>query len=76
MTKIFIDGSAGTTGLDFSEELAKTILLEKEITILVELNSADAAFTAKDKLRLLPALNSPWEQLKKAASIILTACED
>ena len=29
--------------------------------------------TAKDKLRLLPALNIPWEQLKKAASIILTA---
>ena len=76
MTKIFIDGSAGTTGLDFSEELAKTILLEKEITILVELNSADAASTAKDKLRLLPALNITWEQLKKAASIILTACED
>ena len=33
-------------GLDFSEELAKTILLEKEITILVELNSGDAASTA------------------------------
>ena len=32
--------------------------------------------TAKDKLRLLPALNIPWEQLKKAASIILTACAD
>ena len=76
MTKIFIDGSAGTTGLDFSEELAKTILLEKEITILVELDSGDAASTAKDKLRLLPALNIPWEQLKKAASIILTACEE
>ncbi len=33
-------------GLDFSEELAKTILLEKEITILVELNSGDASSTA------------------------------
>ena len=76
MTKIFIDGSARTTGLDFSEELAKTILLEKEITILVELNSADAASTAKGKLRLLPALNIPWEQLKQAASIILTACAE
>ena len=76
MTKIFIDGSAGTTGLDFSEELAKTILLEKEITILVELNIGDAASTAKDKLRLLPTLNIPWEQLKQAASIILTACAE
>ena len=34
------------SGLDFSEELAKTILLEKEIIILVELNSGDAASTA------------------------------
>ena len=33
-------------GLDFSEELAKTILLEKEIIILVELNSGNAASTA------------------------------
>ena len=33
-------------GLDFSEELAKTILLEKEIVILVELNSGNAASTA------------------------------
>ncbi|MDY4222467.1 MAG: bifunctional ornithine acetyltransferase/N-acetylglutamate synthase, partial [Candidatus Faecousia sp.] len=33
-------------GLAFSEELAKTILLEKEITILVELNSGDTGSTA------------------------------
>ena len=33
-------------GLDFSEEKAKEILLEKEIEILVELNSGDAAATA------------------------------
>ncbi len=33
-------------GVDFSEELAKTILLEKEIEILVELNSGDAKSTA------------------------------
>ena len=33
-------------GIDFSEELAKTILLEKEIEILVELNTGDAAATA------------------------------
>ena len=32
--------------------------------------------TAKDKLRLLPALNIPWAQIKKAASIILTACAE
>ena len=33
-------------GIDFSEELAKTILLEKEIEILVGLNSGDAEATA------------------------------
>ena len=33
-------------GVDFSEETAKTILLEKEIEILVELHSGDAAATA------------------------------
>lgn len=33
-------------GLDFSEEIAKTVLLEKEIEILVELNSGDTSSTA------------------------------
>ncbi len=33
-------------GIDFSEETAKTILLEKEIQIEVELNSGDASSTA------------------------------
>ena len=33
-------------GLDFSEEIAKQVLLEKEIEILVELNSGNAASTA------------------------------
>ena len=32
--------------------------------------------TAKDKLRLLPALNIPWDTLKKAAGIILDACAE
>ena len=30
--------------------------------------------TAKDKVRLLPALNIPWDVLKKAVEIILQAC--
>ena len=33
-------------GVDFSEEFAKEVLLEKEITILVNLNSGDAKATA------------------------------
>ena len=32
--------------------------------------------TAKDKLRLLPALNIPWDTLKKAAAVILDACAE
>ena len=36
----------GGAGLDFSEEKAKEILLEKEIQILVALNSGEAASTA------------------------------
>ena len=36
----------GGAGVDFSEEIAKTILLEKEIEILVELNSGEAKSTA------------------------------
>ena len=33
-------------GIDFSEEIAKTVLLEKEIEILIELNDGDAFATA------------------------------
>ena len=33
-------------GIDFSEEIAKTVLLEKEIEILIELNDGEAAATA------------------------------
>ncbi len=33
-------------GVDFSEETAKTVLLEKEIEILIDLNSGDACSTA------------------------------
>ena len=32
--------------------------------------------TAKDKLRLLPALNIPWEDLKKATGVILEVCAE
>ena len=33
-------------GIPFSEEIAKKVLLEKEIEILVELNSGDVSATA------------------------------
>ena len=33
-------------GIDFSEDIAKTVLLEKEIEILIELNDGTACATA------------------------------
>ena len=33
------------------------------------------SLSAKDKVRLLPALNIPMDALKKAVSVIKTACE-
>jgi len=41
-----IDVCRNGAGIPFSEEVAKEVLLEKEIEILVELNSGDAASTA------------------------------
>ncbi|MBQ7043929.1 MAG: bifunctional glutamate N-acetyltransferase/amino-acid acetyltransferase ArgJ [Clostridia bacterium] len=41
-----LDVCVNGAGIDFSEEKAKEILLEKEIDILVELNSGDAKATA------------------------------
>lgn len=45
-TKGKIDVCVNGAGIDFSEEKAKEILLEKEIDILVELNSGEANATA------------------------------
>ena len=41
-----IDVCKDGAGIPFSEEVAKTVLLEKEIEILVELNSGEAKATA------------------------------
>ena len=41
-----VDVCKDGAGIPFSEEIAKEVLLEKEIEILVELNSGDAASTA------------------------------
>ena len=44
--KGILPGCKNGAGVDFSEETAKVILLEKEITILVDLNSGNASATA------------------------------
>lgn len=41
-----VDVCKNGSGIEFSEETAKTVLLEKEIEILVELNSGDSSSTA------------------------------
>ena len=41
-----VDVCKNGAGIDFSEDLAKTVLTEKEIDILVSLNDGDAAATA------------------------------
>ena len=41
-----VDVCKNGAGIDFSEEIAKTVLLEEEIQILVSLNSGDATATA------------------------------
>jgi glutamate N-acetyltransferase/amino-acid N-acetyltransferase len=41
-----LDVCKNGAGIDFSEELAKEVLSEKEINVLIELNSGDASATA------------------------------
>ena len=39
------------------------------------MNNGVLCLTAKDKVRLLPALNIPFEQLKQAVEVIKNACK-
>ena len=39
------------------------------------INNGVLCLTAKDKVRLLPALNIPLEQLKQAVEVIKKACK-
>ncbi len=51
----------------------KTVRPAKDI-VLKCIDKGVLCLTAKDKVRLLPALNIPFEQLKKAVSIIKETC--
>lgn len=48
------------------------VILEKPFVSLV--SEPVLCLTAKDRVRLLPALNIPQELLEKAAAVILAAC--
>jgi len=52
----------------------KTIKPAKEV-VAACIGNGVLALTAKDKVRLLPALNIPMEQLEKAVTVIKSACK-
>lgn len=60
-----VDGLGLMLGIKPKKDLSKVVEACKEKGVIV--------LTAKDKLRLLPALNIPMEQLKKAIEIIKEA---
>ena len=61
------------TEKDF-ESLKKELEAGKDVKKCIE--NGVLCLTAKDKVRLLPALNIPKDVLKKAISIIKAACEE
>lgn len=66
------DGIEGVTGLGLMIGI-KTVKPAKEIVSRCMENGV-LVLTAKDKLRLLPALNIPFELLEKAVDIIKKVC--
>ena len=52
----------------------KTVKPAKEVLAICRENGV-LCLTAKDKLRLLPPLNIPWELLEKALKVIANACK-
>ena len=54
-------------GIETEKEANEVIEKCREMGVLV--------IKAKTKVRLLPALNIPWEQLKKAVQILKEACK-
>ena len=67
------EGIESVTGMGFMLGL-KTTKDAKEILAICRENGV-LALTAKDKIRLLPALNIPMELVKEAAQVIVEACK-
>ena len=67
------EGVEGVTGLGLMIGI-KTVKPAKDVVAACMENGV-LCLTAKDKVRLLPALNIPMEQLQKAVSIIKEACK-
>ena len=67
-------GVASVTGMGLMIGI-KTVKSAKEV-VNACMSRGVLALTAKDKVRLLPALNIPMEQLKQAVEVIKAVCEE
>ena len=67
------EGVEGITGLGLMIGI-KTVKPAKEV-VMACMEKGVLCLTAKDKVRLLPALNIPMEQLEKAVAVIKDACK-
>ena len=67
------EGIESVTGMGLMIGI-KTVKPAKEV-LLACMDQGVLCLTAKDKLRLLPALNIPMEHLEKAIAVIKTACK-
>lgn len=67
-------GVQSVTGLGLMIGI-KTVKPAAEVVKLC-MDNGVLCLTAKDKVRLLPALNIPWDVLKKAIDIIKSACAE
>ena len=68
------EGIEGVTGMGLMIGI-KTTKPAKEV-VAACMEGGVLCLTAKDKVRLLPALNIPMEQLKKAIAVIKAACKE
>ena len=67
------EGVEGVTGMGLMIGI-KTTKPAKDV-VMACMDQGVLCLTAKDKLRLLPALNIPMEHLEKAIAVIKTACK-
>ena len=68
------EGIEGVTGMGLMIGI-KTTKPAKEV-VAACMEQGVLCLTAKDKVRLLPALNIPMDQLKKAIAVIKAACKE
>ncbi len=78
-SRYVFDALTGAEGVESVSGLGlmigiKTVKPAKEV-VAACMEKGVLCLTAKDKVRLLPALNIPWDVLKEAIAVILAACK-